>query len=39
MAVKLSILVNYKSEISMCVDVGKLWELITCVDIWFFGYW
>jgi hypothetical protein len=22
-----------------CVDVGKWWELIVCVDVQVFGYW
>jgi hypothetical protein len=26
-------------KIIMCVNVGKWWELITCIDVWFFGYW
>jgi hypothetical protein len=26
-------LINYESEIIICVDVGKRRELITCVDV------
>jgi hypothetical protein len=26
-------------KIIVCVNVGKWWKLIICVDVWFFEYW